>query len=84
MAKVEKETTWGLLVSEDEIFSPRTGKWHEIMEVRHRGADVTVRLTGGGKEVPQFTKPATTKVRVRRSKTGQVVDMFAVVFSGPA
>jgi hypothetical protein len=54
------------------------------MEVRHRGADVTVRLTGGGKEVPQFTKPATTKVRVRRSKTGQVVDMFAVVFSGPA
>lgn len=84
MAKLEKEITWGLLVSEDEIFSPRTGKWHEILEVRRKGTDVTVRLAGGGKTVPKFTKPATTTVRVRRSETGQVVDMFAVVFSGPA
>jgi hypothetical protein len=84
MPKVEKPLTWGLLVSEDEMFSERTGKWFEILEVRRRGNDVTVRLKGGGKDVPQFTKPADTPVRVRRSQMGKAVDMFVVAFSGPS
>jgi len=83
MPYVEKDITWGLLVSDDQIWSARAQKWMTVLEVRNRNGQVTVRFAGGGKTVPQFTKPASEPARVRRSQTGQVVDMFAVVFSGP-
>lgn len=86
MPTVEKPLTWSLLVSGDEMFSAKTGKWFEILEVRSRDGQVTVRLKGGeaGRPPITFTKPAITPVRVRRSEMGQAVDLFAVVFSGPA
>lgn len=84
MPKVEKPLTWGLVVTEDELYSDKTGRWLEVLETRRRGDDVTIRLKGGGETVPQFTKLASTPCRVRRSEMGQAVDLFAVVFSGPS
>jgi hypothetical protein len=84
MPKVEKPLTWGLVVSEDEVFSEKTGRWMEVLEARTNAGQTTLRFKGGGQAVPKFTRPASTPCRVRRSETGRVVDMFHVVFSGPS
>ena len=83
---VELDITWADLCSGDLMFSAKTGRWMEALEIRHRGAMTTVRLTGGEKNKPPitFTRPATTPVKVRRAADmAAAVDVLTIAFSGP-
>jgi hypothetical protein len=76
----ERDTTWGLVVEGDEIWSDRTKKWYPVLgSVSIKGTS-TVKIFAKG--VPAIVKPAADPVRVRRGATGKAVDVIALVFSG--
>lgn len=76
-----QEITWGEVVESDEIYSAKTGRWYEVIEVRARGARVAIRAVN----LPKVIEPlATDKVTVRRGATGEAVDMMiSILYSGP-
>jgi hypothetical protein len=81
MTTDEMDTTWAMVVESDEVYSRAKDRWYPVVSVHHAGGKVKARLTGMAKLVEMDPAKA---VRVRRGPTGQAVDMFAVVFSGPA
>jgi hypothetical protein len=78
----ELERTWAEVVTEDEIFSARTGKWYRVIEAHRQGGRMAVHAKG----LPKIIKPlATDPVRIRRSTMGDAVDVMISVFSsGPS
>jgi hypothetical protein len=79
----ESMRPWSEIVTEDEIYSTKTGKWYRVL-------DTVTMATGGiqahleGVPTP-FTNPATAEVRCRRGLSGKAVDVFIDVFrSGPS
>jgi hypothetical protein len=81
-ATVESDRTWGEVVTTDEIFSTKTGKWYDVIEVRRHGDRVVVHAKG----LPKMIKPlAADPVRVRRHLMGRTVDMInSILTSGPS
>lgn len=79
-AEAAPETeAWGRLVSGDQIWSEKVGKWFEVLEVRTAGGRTTALLAGG----VRFTKPAGETVKVKRSDLGLAMDRFETLWSGP-
>lgn len=70
---------WGRLVSGDQIWSEKVGKWFEVLEVKTAGGRTTALLAGG----VRFTKPAGETVKVKRSDLGLAMDRFETLWSGP-
>jgi hypothetical protein len=72
--------TWGEVITEDEVFSSKTGKWYEIISTSRRGDRVALMIKGQKKIVtPQASDP----VKVRRGPSGQAADTIHVIMSGP-
>jgi hypothetical protein len=74
--------TWSMVVESDEVYSPTTKRWYAI-ESRVTLADGRVKVKAEG--VARFWPPqdASKPVRIRRGPTGQAVDVFQIIFSGP-
>lgn len=82
-APAESMRPWSEIVTEDEIYSTKTGKWYRVLAtVQMTNGTVAVQLEGVSKP---FTNPATAEVLCRRGESGQAVDVFIDVFrSGPS
>jgi hypothetical protein len=82
-APAESMRPWSEIVTEDEIYSTKTGKWYRVLETAQLDdGQIRVRLD---RMWQQFTNPATAEVRCRRGESGQAVDVFIDVFrSGPS
>jgi hypothetical protein len=78
--KTESDRTWGEVVESDEIYSAATGRWYEVLSSSRTGTKMRVRAKGLTKMI---VKEVGAPVRLRRGPTGDAVDMFAVLFSGP-
>lgn len=78
----EQILTWGKVVESDEIYSARTNKWYTVRQMSLSADGKTVHLYREGFPGKSIV-PVDGEVRVRRGKTGQCVDMFQVIFSGP-
>jgi hypothetical protein len=76
----EVDTTWGRVVESDEVYSKAADRWFPVVSVALNAGKVRVRLEGRSKLIEMDPLAA---VRVRRGATGKVVDMFAILFSGP-
>jgi hypothetical protein len=80
-AMIEQETTWGMIVEGDQIYSEVTKKWYPVTgSVSIRGTTLIKVFVNGRQAGPP--KEAADKVRVRRGPTGQAVDVIHLVFSG--
>jgi hypothetical protein len=80
-AATEKDITWAEVVTEDEIFSAKTGRWYEVITTARQGDRVKIQAKGLPKII---TPPASGSVKVRRGESGQAVDLFTeVLMSGP-
>lgn len=77
----EINTTWGLVVESDEIYSAKTGRWYPVRGSVAMPDGTHVKIFAKGLPRP-IIKPVGDPVRVRRGPTGKAVDMFAVIFSG--
>lgn len=75
----EPERTWGEVVESDEIYSAATDRWYEVQSSSRDGGKMRVRVKGIAK---MLIKDVGAPVRLRRGATGDVVDLFAVLFSG--
>jgi hypothetical protein len=75
----EPERTWAEVVESDEIYSAATNRWYEVQSSSRDGTRMRVRVKG----IPKMLiKDVDAPVRLRRGATGDVVDLFAVLFSG--
>ncbi len=81
LTTTEKEITWGEVVTEDEIFSAKTGKWYEVITVIRAGDRVKITAKG----LPKVITPlASGSVKVRRGPSGEAADvLIEVLSSGP-
>lgn len=72
--------TWGEVITEDEVFSDKTGKWYEVVSTSRQGDRVALVIRGQKK----IAKPlAADPVKVRRGPSGQAADTIHVIMSGP-
>lgn len=73
---------WRDLVESDRI--QQGDRWYVVQSVSPDGPDMRVRAKSelSGK-VSQVIKPADAEVKAERGVTGDVVDLFRVIFSGP-
>ena len=78
-APQEQEITWAQVVEGDEIWSPKTQRWYEVVRAVHAGGTEGRSLINA-KGIPKGLKPLSVdSVKVRRGATGNAVDMFASV-----
>lgn len=82
MSMTEVDTRWGMVVESDHVWSDKTCKWYPVRETVLLPDGVTVKIWFDG-ITKAVQRPASGQVKVRRGETGRVVDMFAVLFSGP-
>lgn len=73
-------TAWRDLVADDEVLSVKTGRWYTVQRLQNGDGTTRVRFAGIAKSI---TKPATEPAgEVRRSDTGQAVDLLTDAFPG--
>jgi len=78
----EIEIPWSLVAESDEVYSTKLARWYTIRSVVASVDGTTVKIQREGVKGFNTVKSADT-VRVRRGATGQAVDTFRVIFSGP-
>lgn len=73
---------WDQVVESDHIQNPRTGAWHEVTATVLSPTGAFVKIWVKGQAVALKPRPAAELTDVRRGTTGEVVDLFQVIFSG--
>jgi hypothetical protein len=73
---------WGQVVESDEIHSSKTGKWYKVSSTSTTATEARIRLEGVTKPLIKPIGDTIPAGMHRRGKTGEVVDLFMVAFSG--
>lgn len=73
---------YGQLGESDQLYSPKTGKWYEVLSVSTTATEARIRLAGVGKLLIKPIKEQIPPGRVKRGQTGQAMDLFITIFSG--
>jgi len=76
-----RERTWGDVITNDEIYSAKTGRWYKVVSTNRQGDRVAIMAKG----LPKIIKPlAADPVRIRRGDMGRAADvLISVLTSGP-
>jgi hypothetical protein len=73
---------WDQVVESDKIQNPADGKWYEVTATVLSQDRTLVKVWVKGQWRALAPRRAAGMVDVQRGKTGEVVDLFQVIFSG--
>lgn len=74
--------TWDMVVESDQIYFAKTKRWYTVAQTVLSPDGTTVSVYVEGQAKPALRRPKDRPDDLRRGKTGQVVELFQVTFSG--